>query len=78
VLDVPLAHRRFPDTGRRLGASEFVIGPGTGRYRIEVSGTGLGEFDLVARPAPSRKLSVPANANGVRLAATGEPTVFER
>jgi hypothetical protein len=61
-----------------LGASEFaVLGAGTGRYRVELSGSSPGEFEVAARVANVRRLSIPGQIQRIRLASTGEPTVLE-
>jgi len=61
-----------------LGAPEFaVLGAGTGHYRIDVSGAEPGTFELVVRPANTRRLATPGDVKGLRLPSTGEPTVFE-
>ena len=60
------------------GAPEFaVIQPGDDRYRITVSGLGSGEFELTVRRANTRQLAIPGRLRNMRLAASGEPAVFE-
>ena len=61
----------------RLGRTQLaMIGAGETKHRIEVSGLGAGEFELMVRPANSSRLWIPARDRTVPIQSTGQPTVL--